>query len=357
MTRDTKIGLLVGLAFIIVIGILLSDHLTTATDPPSAPLDKSAFSVRQALGTPGAGAAQAPITVVTPAVTPQQPVATSSELAPPAQAVQIVKIGGPALPQQNNAQQSPSAASQPQRAGGDNNADVAKSDQTPPGQDPAATDSPVVTRIPSATTPSDSDLSRIAQAGGEPIVAADNTRPAPAKTYVAQPGDSLSKIAARFYGSGGKANRLLIIKANPSLAANENMIIAGKTYKIPALPTPAAAVSSAASVAPEKAAASDSASANPTTPPSVDDTAAKTAADTQEKSAPDKLAPADANGYLYTVQPGDNLTRIARDELGDIHAIAAIKELNRDRLKGPNHDILIAGSELRLPSKPLAKAD
>src|SRR2546421_6340097 len=38
MTRETKIGLLVGLAFIIVIGILLSDHFTTATQPHQAAL-------------------------------------------------------------------------------------------------------------------------------------------------------------------------------------------------------------------------------------------------------------------------------------------------------------------------------
>src|SRR3954468_17682376 len=38
MTRETKIGLLVGLAFIIVIGILLSDHFTTANQPHQAAL-------------------------------------------------------------------------------------------------------------------------------------------------------------------------------------------------------------------------------------------------------------------------------------------------------------------------------
>ena len=38
MTRETKIGLLVGLAFIIVIGILLSDHFTTTTQPHQAAL-------------------------------------------------------------------------------------------------------------------------------------------------------------------------------------------------------------------------------------------------------------------------------------------------------------------------------
>ena len=36
MTRETKIGLLVGLAFIIVIGILLSDQLMRATEAPPA---------------------------------------------------------------------------------------------------------------------------------------------------------------------------------------------------------------------------------------------------------------------------------------------------------------------------------
>ena len=36
MTRETKIGMLVGLAFIIVIGILLSDHMTSTTEPQRA---------------------------------------------------------------------------------------------------------------------------------------------------------------------------------------------------------------------------------------------------------------------------------------------------------------------------------
>src|SRR5205823_14001238 len=38
MTRETKIGLLVWLAFIIVIGILLSDHFTSTTQPHQAAL-------------------------------------------------------------------------------------------------------------------------------------------------------------------------------------------------------------------------------------------------------------------------------------------------------------------------------
>src|SRR5271169_5930179 len=96
MTRETKIGLLVGLAFIIVIGILLSDHLTSSNEPPQAALGGAGNGAREAVGSPGAGGANAPITVITPSViTPQQPVATQAEVTTPTPAVQIVKIGGP----------------------------------------------------------------------------------------------------------------------------------------------------------------------------------------------------------------------------------------------------------------------
>src|SRR5690348_1377514 len=92
MTRETKIGLLVGLAFIIVIGILLSDHLTSSTEPPQASLGQVGNNLRQTTVSPGATAP--PITaVVTPQqVQPQQPVMTQQEATRP-QPVQIIKVG------------------------------------------------------------------------------------------------------------------------------------------------------------------------------------------------------------------------------------------------------------------------
>ena len=56
MTRETKIGLLVGLAFIIVIGILLSDHLTSTNEPQQAQLAQVAGNVRTGVAIPGAAA-------------------------------------------------------------------------------------------------------------------------------------------------------------------------------------------------------------------------------------------------------------------------------------------------------------
>ena len=329
MTRETKIGLLVGLAFIIVIGILLSDHLTSSTEPIQAALGGAGNSAREALGSPGANSASAPITVVTPVVTPQQPVATQAEVTTPTAAVQIVKIGGPvtAAPQP-----SPEMANSVEEA-------KAKATDTVASApiDPVATPVSTVANPPATT---DTELTKVAEAHGEQLVSVNDGKPSPGsvQAYVAQPGDSLSRIAAKFLGSGSKANRDLIVKANPSLQANENMIIAGKTYQIPA-----------EGKAPAKSKALAVADNSPT---AVEDTTARTAIATDEK--PSKVA-VDA-GYLYTVQPGDNLTKIARDEVGDVHAVAAIQELNPDKLKGPNHDVVIAGSQIRLPGKPLARA-
>ena len=83
MTRETKIGLLVGLAFIIVIGILLSDHLTSSTEPPQATLAVAGSNVRNAVNTPGS-ATNPPITNnVTPSpMSPRITVPTQSDLAP-----------------------------------------------------------------------------------------------------------------------------------------------------------------------------------------------------------------------------------------------------------------------------------
>src|SRR3954469_21624353 len=80
MTRETKIGLLVGLAFIIVIGILLSDHLTTRGELPQAQLTQVGNNVRTASAVPASNSAPyAPVTVPVN-VTPNNPVPTSAEI-------------------------------------------------------------------------------------------------------------------------------------------------------------------------------------------------------------------------------------------------------------------------------------
>src|SRR4051812_48500322 len=112
MTRETKIGLLVGLAFIIVIGILLSDHLTSSTEPPLATLVGTGANVRSTTTVPGSGT-QAPINpdVHPPQVEPQNTVPTRRDLQQPTNATSIVQVGGPQ--QQSQAQQIPQQTSGP----------------------------------------------------------------------------------------------------------------------------------------------------------------------------------------------------------------------------------------------------
>lgn len=51
----------------------------------------------------------------------------------------------------------------------------------------------------------------------------------------------------------------------------------------------------------------------------------------------------------YTVESGDNLSAIAKQELGDANRWHEIYELNKD-LIGNNPDLIQPGMELKLPS-------
>jgi LysM repeat protein len=325
MTRETKIGLLVGLAFIIVIGILLSDHLTSTTEPPQATLASAGSTVRQAINTPGGAGTGAPVTVVTPLITPQQTVATQGELTPAAQAVKIVRIGGPT--------ESPAPVSSKAAVDAKTENPVAKAD----------TDQTEANKTDTDSTAVDPALAKAAAANGEALVpVGTKSKSLAGTTYVAQSGDSVSKIASKLLGSASKANIAAFVKANPSLDGDPANLQAGRTYKIPATATDPTDAAAGASVdAPTNAPLAIAANSDA-------DDAIKTA--TSAKTAGDTI-------YLYTVKPGDNLTKIARDQLGDMHAVASIQELNTDRLKGAKHDVVLVGMKLRLPGKPVAKAD
>jgi nucleoid-associated protein YgaU len=315
MTRETKISLLVGLAFIIVIGILLSDHFHATQELPQAVLAQGADIMRRATNEPGT--ANPPINFVTPNdTTPTQQLPTHDELTRPP---------SPVVPSSNYQNQQ--------------NVQAQQANPAPPAgvQDHGA----------DAPSPDQSLIAR-AQRGGEPLVPAnqDGTSrdvtsrdvtprmiepsptpdPTPAtggpKQHKAEDGDTVSRMAAKFMGSNTKANRQAIIDANPSLQEDPDRVIVGKTYVIPVAGGSAREVAQA---------------------PTVD--------------SPRVDSPRSVSGeYIYTVQEGDSLWAIANDQLGDPAAVDAIKELNRRVLKGENHDVVTPGMKLRLPAKPVATA-
>jgi nucleoid-associated protein YgaU len=329
MTKETKIGLLVGLAFIIIVGILLGDSVRHATDVQPAQLPQVAQNVRDAVTTPGVAIAP-PISLQAHGglqnVTPQQTVLTREEVSRPVGSGVVVVGPGSSPPIR--------IADEPRP----NEIAIDLNDNAQP-RNPLRTGSggtPPITLADNRTT--SDQLREIARQHGQELIplnekstgrpAPDNSAPTShyGKTYQAGPGDSLGKIAAKFYGSSAKPLRDAIVAANPSLKQNPDRILSGQIYTIPAIETAAI-------------------TAVPTPAPAP---------------APAQPLPASRGGtgavnppeYFYTVKENDNLWRIARDQVGDASAVPALKELNKDVLKGG--ETVRVNMKLRLPGKPAA---
>jgi nucleoid-associated protein YgaU len=264
VSRDSKIGLLVATTFILVVGLLLSDHVTVANREPEAELVRRADDVRSGLTTPGN--VPAPV-LPTPTPVAVEPVEVKPFVDPAGETIVV----------------------QPVTDAWEN--------------EPEATPEPIVEpRIVPV------ELAALAQQVGETLEPVEAVPPQPVpmiqpvevKAYVAQPGDSLSRIAARVFGRNTEEARQKIIALNPSLADNPDLIVVGRSYRLP----------------------SDAKEASIVTPVRV----AKT----------------------YTVQSGDSLWRIAQRHLGDGNRGDEIARLNRDVLDNP--DALQVGMTLRLPS-------
>jgi len=331
MTRETKIGLLVGLAFIIVIGILLSDHLTSSTEPPPAPLAGAGSSVRSGVTTPAGQGGQQVANVTPPQVQPQQQVLTRSELTQPPPSAQAqnagpvrIDVGGPQNPPITRVDSPVTLADQ-------NQSDSTNSNMPSQPEQTASTNQPdngVNSALRNAARQHGEDVVNVGtqQNSTDRSTQAEQRSIASGTKYVAVDGDTLNKLAGRFMGGNTKANRDAILAANPSMKGDPNRIFVGRTYIIPA----SVGVGGA--------------------PASVGMSSSQTNSQTPAPTAPQSPAPTSENWYI--VKSGDSLWRIANDQCGDPGAVAAIQELNKDRLKGENHDIVIEGTKLRLPTKP-----
>ncbi|HQY89616.1 MAG TPA: LysM peptidoglycan-binding domain-containing protein, partial [Tepidisphaeraceae bacterium] len=226
--REAKIGLLVALAFMLVVGILLSEHLTSSIEPAGAPLAQSGNEIRNAVDAPGQTIPSKPVVNIPTQVPPVESVATRDEL------------DKPVSPQPDAAALAALLAAKP-------------IDLSIPQ---SATRAPELLALTNAPTTQPSDLNQAAMMFGESIVPVTNrlisldqmsnpvmlidTTLAPTpdaskvKTYVAVSGDTLNKLAGRLLGANTPANRAAIIALNPSLQNDPNRIIEGATYTIPA---------------------------------------------------------------------------------------------------------------------------
>ena len=309
MTRETKIGLLVGLAFIIVIGVLLSDHLTSANNPKmSSSMAGLGEQVSKSLQIPDGANPNKNLSIQPPnPVLPREPVLTHTEtiVRGPDPIIPQIEVTAPPAPTRGPIEivdlgRRPSVSGLPERI---------------PELSPA---DPVVTPPVVAVAP-------IRQL---PTVAAAVAPRTEKREHKAQAGDTVSKLAYKYYGKNTKGLRDLIVKANPALQRSPDKIVVGQLYVIP--PTPSAAPQ--------------------------DTVAASTVSRTMMASAttqPTPRTPAAAvSPKTYTVKIHDTIGRIATEQCHDINAARQILALNKDVLKGS--DKLQVGMKLKLPEKKVS---
>jgi len=357
MTRETKIGLLVGLAFIIVIGILLSDHINTSGEPVRADATNIYETVKGSVNAPNSRQTGASDVVIAPQpVVPQNRVATQIEPEarqnPGTTQIQISPGGDPSQ------LQFPTRMANGQ--GPVDQGPVTSAEGT--GQ--ASDNSPVKLSDPNQGTNNDTQANgTVAVAGGSAmerlanearqhnmeLVNRDGTSvgisTGPIKAVVtpvahpegrqitAEENDTVSKFASKYMGANTKANREAIIAANPTVGPDGSKVFAGRTYLIPA---PAATVPAPTAVQPPQQVAQA-----PVPPP---------------QHPPVKAAAPTVPGtVMYTVKQDDTLWKIASEQLGSGARYSEIQDMNADVLKG-KADVR-PNMRLKLPAKGVATSN
>ena len=313
MTRETKIGLLVGLAFIIVIGILIADYSANSMRRPPAPMLDAMQNVLDSANNPGVRRAigQAPRGAIAPQRMIGQDVRQTTpeiQVVPPAQSDPPVRIEGGSRGQQVSS------------AG--------------PGRMP-----------PVLLVPDDRADAKSHDAAANSRE--DNSEPKPAgnvKEIVAVEKDTVYKWAKVYLGAPTPANIEAIISANPNLKGNKPIRI-GDKYKIPLVTPPATprdrdnATPPAPPIRPERL--------ERTEPTSVADgmdrpTTIERTDHTERTETPD----GEAKVVIYTTKRGDSLWKIAERQCGDGRLASKIRELNNL----PN-DKIEPEMTLKLPAK------
>ncbi|MCC6682812.1 MAG: LysM peptidoglycan-binding domain-containing protein [Phycisphaeraceae bacterium] len=313
MTRETKVGLLVGLGVILLIGIIVSDQLSQIQKQQPADLTDFADAAQQgiisdelvgpALNAPPARNNTAPGSNTTAP-------ASESVTSEPAHA------GIAPTPVPNATAESDSPITQPMQVQADRSdlADRLVMQIERARQDGLAVSAERqqeegVIRMPQRSETSDAAVPVLAL--GQPRLDQQATAAKPVVHTVAD-GDSLYRIAEKYLGDGTRWRE--IVNANPGKIGDDNQIQVGAKLTIP----------SREINRPAPAGTPDSQSPAPMTAPTRSN-ARKT----------------------YTVKSGDTLFSIARVQLGDGGRWKSIYDANRDKLADP--DSVKVGQSLKIP--------
>jgi nucleoid-associated protein YgaU len=319
MTADAKVGLLLGLVFIVLIAFLINGlpgflsapsklEVLPDTQAPNVVLDKVAQDAVRAMNPPSLRESQPPKDTRT----------TVS-----------IQEGKPEV--QTPAPQ-PKPEDKPKEPVVVNN--DPKTSKTP---DPSLTDS----KTPDNKTPDTKIVT--------PVVAS--------RTYVVQPGDNLSKIAVAMYGAevGNKlATVQAIYEANKDQMKTASDILPGKKLVIPNLaPATGTTTDSTQTSATDKPAdkTSTKSTDKPATKPGGKTAKPKPANPDPGSFEQAKKKPVSQNdaGKTYRVKSGESLWTIAEKQLGDGNRYREIIALNATVLRKP--DDVRGQMDLKLPKR------
>lgn len=375
MTKETKIGLLVGLAFIILFAIILSEKGPTHRAGAAAPN----FTIVDA-GNKNAG----------PPSSAGQPLKDAGKLAveqlgPIVRGVTKIVPAPPMKMQEERVaeasredepiEQLPETLTALVKSRPEHFETVKPSPTEPSKTEMARHDEPIhvsppkleIARMPESK--SSDELGALATEKREELLAdKSNSKDAhsnspenvkeqtfPIKTeHVIQPGESIGKIAAKYYGRSTPARVDAIYRSNRDTLSSISAVKAGGKLRIPDLgehndkfePAPGFVLSEVNN--PQKP--TRDAMLRIPTPVSDEKTAV---ADRSKKSEPKKSVQTVADKSdkspfdWYEVRKGDTLSKIARKELGNEKFVNEISKLNK---LGDRKNLRV-GSKIRLPSK------
>ncbi len=360
MARETKVGLLIGLGVILLVGIIISDHLAV-----SAPQDAEARATAAMTGfadqaqegihpgpaptaadprdrsaaTPEAGHGKAPATAPsgTPRLIDQERFA-EPELAEPDQRV----------PETQSARRGPALADLPAPPTAWRALDISPDndplnkpesfENTPAGGTVSAAGPPLedAQNNPSGIALDPGDLPAAGPA--QPVAPVQRQEGAELIHYV-EAGDTLPALAARYYNDS--AYQASIAQANRGALNPDGSLIPGTRLLIP---------NRAGHIPPQAAPATAGAPGEPTLmatglfEPAVG-VAAPGEAPRTVRSVADMT---ESRERTVEVQPGDSLSKLAERHLGSQSKYLELYEANKDQLESP--DRVVVGMKLRLPA-------
>jgi len=217
VTRETKLGLLIGLAFIVLFGVILSGRLAAVSEHATMPVGQSQdhLTKYKAIHTnvDPFGRSDSPASPAPPVGDSRLVADARDAVAPPAEE---------AMPAPQHLVPAETPAPQPADRG-------------------LVAFAPVMVETPTRGGPQDLQPAPLELPAPRPAADAPAPQPADAscKVYVVKPGDTLTKISRHFYGKDGERLTGKIYEANKATLKDPHRLVIGQKLVIPGVPAEA----------------------------------------------------------------------------------------------------------------------